>query len=80
MALDSNTRKATVIVATAPDRKSASHSFVDRLGKSLDLSTMKVEILHANVNPSSSGEPIVPHERTTDLKRDKILVRKDALH
>lgn len=67
MALDLNTRKATFVIATAPDRKSASHSFVSRLGKGLDLSTMKAEILHANVNPSSSDEPIVPHGRTTDL-------------
>jgi hypothetical protein len=80
MALDSNTRKATVIVATAPDRKSASHSFVDRLGKSLDLSTMKVEILHANVNPSSSDEPIVPHERTTDLIGKRVKYTYSSKH
>lgn len=66
-ALDLNTRKATAVIATAPDRKSASRSFVSRLGKGLNLSTIKVEILHANVNPSSSDKPIVPHERTTDL-------------
>ena len=73
MALDLNTRKATVIIATAPDRKSASRSFVDRLGKGLDLSTMKVEFLHANVNPSHQDEPVIPHERTADLigKRNK---------
>jgi hypothetical protein len=80
MALDSNTRKATVIVATAPDRKSASHSFVDRLGKSLDLSTMKVEILHANVNPSSSDKPIVPHERTTDLIGKRVKYTYSSKH
>jgi hypothetical protein len=75
MVLDLNTRKATVIIATAPTRRSAGQSFVDRPGKGLDLSTMKVEILHANVNPPSSDEPVVPHERTTDLigKRNKYI-------
>lgn len=73
MALDLNTQKATVLMATAPDKESASRSLVDRLEHGLDLSTMKVEFLHANVNPSSPDEPVVPHERTTDLvgKRTK---------
>ena len=67
MALDLNTSKATVLVATAPDRESASRSFVDRLRQGLDLSPMKVEFLHANVNPSPLDEPVRPHERTSDL-------------
>ena len=67
MALDLNTRKATVLIATIPDREKESRDFVDRLGKGIDLSTMKVEILHANVNPSSLNEPVVPHQRTSDL-------------
>lgn len=72
MALDLNTRKATLVIATAPDKKKASHGFVDRLGKGVDLSAMKIEILHSNVNPSSSDEPIIPHERTLDLVGKRI--------
>lgn len=72
IALDLNTRKATALIATAPDRKKASQSFVDRLGKGVDLSTMKVEILHAGINPSSPDEPIEPHQRTSDLVGKRI--------
>ncbi len=67
MALDLNTGRATVVIATVPDKKSARRDFVDRLGQGLNLSMMKVEFLHANVNPSHPDEPVVPHERTTDL-------------
>jgi hypothetical protein len=67
MALDLGTRRATIVLATAPDKKSASRSFINKLGRGLDLSAIKVEILHANVNPPSPYEPIVPHERTADL-------------
>jgi hypothetical protein len=67
MALDLNTRKATVLTATTPGKKIAGRGFVARLGNGIDLSTMKVEIRYANVNPSSPDEPVSPHERTLDL-------------
>jgi len=80
MALDLNTRMATVLIATVPDKEAASQGFVDRLGKGLDLSTMKVEILHANVNPPSPDEPVVPHERTTDLIGKRIKYAYSSKH
>ena len=80
MAFDLNSRRATVVVGTAPDRKSATKSFVGRLGKGLDLSAMKVEILHANVNPSSPDEPIVPHRRTTDLIGKRVKYTYSSKH
>jgi hypothetical protein len=82
MALDLNTGKATVLIATAPDRKEASQSFVDRLGKGIDLSTVKVSTLHANVNPASPDEPVVPHERTSELvgKRIKYTYSNDHVY
>jgi hypothetical protein len=70
--LDLNTRKATVLTATLPDRNIIKHSFLDRLGKDVDLSTIKVEIQHALINPSSPDEPISVHERTTDLLGKRI--------
>ena len=72
IALDLNTRKATALIATAPDRKKASQSFAGRLGNGVDLSTIKVEILHATVNPSSPDEPEKPHERTLELVGKRI--------
>lgn len=80
MALDLNTRMATALIATVPDKEAASQGFVDRLGKGLDLSTMKVEILHANVNPPSPDEPVVPHERTTDLIGKRIKYAYSSKH
>jgi hypothetical protein len=80
MALDLNTRKATVLIATVPDMKSAGQSFVDRLGRGLDLSTIKYKILHANVNPTSPDEPIVPHERTNDLIGKRIRYAYSSKH
>ena len=41
---------------------------------------MKVEFLHANVNPSSSDEPIVPHERTTDLIGKRVKYTYSSKH
>jgi hypothetical protein len=70
--LDLNTRKATVLTATLPDRNIIKHSFLDRLGKDVDLSTIKVEIQHALINPSSPDEPIYVHERTADLLGKRI--------
>jgi hypothetical protein len=72
IALDLNTRKATVLTATLPDRKKTNYSFLDRLGKDVDLSTIKVEIQHALINPSSPDEPILAHERTSDLLGKRI--------
>ena len=80
MALDLNTRKATVLIATVPDMKSAGQGFVDRLGSSLDLSTIKVQILHANVNPASPDEPVVPHERTNDLIGKRVRYAYSSKH
>jgi len=67
MALDLNTRKATVITATVPEKANINFSFVNRLGKGVDLSTTKIEIQHAIINPSSPNEPVYVHERTLDL-------------
>jgi hypothetical protein len=72
MALDLDTRKAIVLTATIPDRKKMKYSFQDRLGKDVDLSTIKVEIQHALINPSSPDEPISVHERTLDLLGKRI--------
>ena len=82
MALDLNTGKATVLTATAPNRIKASQSLVDRFGRGVDLSTMKVEIMHANVNPSSPDEPVMPHQRTLDLigKRIKYTYGKNHVY
>jgi hypothetical protein len=46
---------------------------VNRLGKGVDLSTIKVEIQHAIINPSSPDESVLVHERTTELVRKRIL-------
>jgi hypothetical protein len=70
--LDLNTRKAMVLTATIPDKKKIKHSFLERLGKDVDLSTIKVEIQHALINPSSPDEPILVHERTSDLLGKRI--------
>jgi hypothetical protein len=72
IALDLNTRKATLLTATLPDRKRINYSFRDRLGTNVDLSTINVEIQHALINPSSPDEPILIHERTTDLLGKRI--------
>lgn len=80
MALDLNTMKATVLIATAPDRETASQDFLDRLGQGLDLSTVKVDFLHANVNPSLLDEPVVPHERTTDLIGKRVKYAYSSKH
>lgn len=80
MALDLNTRKATVLIATVPDREKVNQDFIDRLGKGIDLSTMKVDILHANINPSSPDEPVVPHKRTADLIGKRIKYAYSSQH
>jgi len=72
MALDLNTRNATVLIAIVPNKEEVSQSFVDRLGKGLDLSTTKVEIMHANINQPPNLEPIGHHERTSDLVGKRI--------
>jgi hypothetical protein len=82
MALDLNTRKATVLTVIAPNRKKVSQSLVDRLGRGVDLSTMKVEIMHANINPSSPDESVIPHQRTLDLigKRIKYTYSRNHIY
>jgi hypothetical protein len=67
MALDLNTGKATVIYAEIPGIEEMGRGFMDRTGRGIDLSMVKIEIRHANVNPISPDKPIVPHERTSDL-------------
>jgi hypothetical protein len=71
MALNLGTGEATVLIATAPDREKADRSFVDRLDKGIDLSTIRVDILHASIN-SSSSESVMPHRRTSDLVGKRI--------
>jgi hypothetical protein len=72
IALDLNTRKAMVFAAVAPDRKRASQGFVERLERGVDLSTVKVEILHADINHSSPEKPVAPLDRTLDLVGKRI--------
>jgi hypothetical protein len=67
LALNLEARKATVLSATVPDRKEAGQGFIDRLSQGVDLSTVKVDIGHARVNPISPAEPVVPQERTSEL-------------
>jgi hypothetical protein len=80
MALDLNTGKTTVLIATVPEKKEVSQGFIDRLGKGVDLSTVKVNILHANVNPTSSDAPVVPHERTSELVGKRIRYTYSSNH
>jgi hypothetical protein len=80
MALDLNSSRATVIQATAPDRKVASSSLVDRLGKGLDLSTMKVEIIHATINPPHPDTSVPPHSRTADLVGRRVQYAYSSQH
>jgi hypothetical protein len=80
MAIDLNTRKATVINAIVPDRKEASQGFLDRLNKGVDLSTVKVQILHASVNLETPEEPILPHPRTSELVGKRIKYTYSSNH
>jgi len=82
MTLDLSTRKATVITAMLPEKGNSDFSFVNRLGKGVDLSTIKVEIQHAIINPSSPDESVPTHERTTELigKRIQYSYSRDRVY
>ena len=66
-ALGLDTGMATFLVATIPEIEAAYRGFSYKLGGNLDLSIIRVEILHANINPTSNDKPVVTHERTSDL-------------
>jgi len=72
MVLDFNTKKATVVTATVPDKKNFDYNFANKLGKGIDLSATMVEIQHAAINSSSPIDTIAVHERTTDLVGKRI--------
>ncbi|MBN1191005.1 MAG: MoaF N-terminal domain-containing protein [Dehalococcoidales bacterium] len=67
MALDLKSGKTTVIQAILPDRTEACRDFLDRVGKGIDLSTIKIEIKQACVNPLLPDIPVKSHERTSEL-------------
>jgi len=67
MALDLDTRMATLLIATIPDKNVMDQGFIDRVRKSLDLSTIKVEILHADIDPGPGQKIMWSHKRTRDL-------------
>jgi hypothetical protein len=73
MVLDFSTRKATVITAVIPGKEDLDFNSVKRLENGVDLSTIKVEIKHAVISPSSSGESVPAHERTAELVGKRIL-------
>lgn len=81
-ALGLDTGMATFLVATIPEREAAPRSFSYRLGGNLDLSIIRVEISHANINPTSNDKPLVTHERTSDLigKRVKYTYSKEHVY
>ncbi len=72
MALNLGTGEATVLIATAPDREYAGRSLVDRLDRGIDLSTIRIEILHAIINSSSPDRSVKPLRRTSDLVGKRI--------
>jgi hypothetical protein len=82
VALDLNSGMATVVNATLPDKNEIGRGFADRLGKGIDLSMVKVEILHASVNPLSPDDAAAPHERTEELigKRIKYMYSKNHVY
>jgi hypothetical protein len=82
MALDLNNGRATILTAMIPGIKKIKHSFWGRLGQGVDLSSIKVEVQHAIVNPSSYEELVIPHERTSDLigKRIKYTYSRDRVY
>lgn len=67
VALDSASRRATVVVGTMPTLAQARTDLIARMKRGLDLSTVRVAILHAVVDPRSPDEAVVPHARTADL-------------
>jgi hypothetical protein len=80
MALDLSSGMATVINATLPDKKAIRRGFADRLGKGLDLSLVKIEILHASINPLSPDVAVAPHERTEELIGKRIKYKYGKNH
>jgi hypothetical protein len=82
MALDLNTPAATILIATVPDKNRIGRRFIDRLGQGLDLSTVKLEILHASINPGPGRKTTSPHKRTADLvgKRAKYTYSRNHIY
>ena len=82
IALDLNTGKATIINAKIPDSKKIKYSFLEKLGKDADLSSVRIDIQHATIGPFSPDRSIVAHERTKDLvgKRIKYTYGRDRVY
>ena len=72
MVLNVEAGYATVLTATLPDQETASRSFVGRLGKGVDLSTVRVKTRHAVLLPSLPSDSIHIHPHTSDLVGERI--------
>ena len=67
VALDTAARRATAVIGVLPTLAEARTDLIARMRHGLDLSPVRVEIVHAVVDPRAPDEPVVPHARTADL-------------
>lgn len=72
MVLDFTTKMAMVVTATLPEKENINSDFLSRLGKSVDLSAVNVDIQHATINATPAKGSMQHHERTTELVGKRI--------
>jgi hypothetical protein len=71
--LDFRTKKATVVTARIPGITDIKFSFLERLGKDADLSSIQIEIKHAMISPFPPGKSTKTHERSQGLIGKRIM-------